>query len=257
MVSRHSTDHSCFHIGSIRQKGADKQHEQQTIGSLYTFVEEMGLPFLSCFTFCQGSQKLSLRFRGDRIRFKLETYPTSPTIENLVAKLMPEWKQEHLDTSSNSFDKLDIGGLPSGIPLLVILGLLGSISDSASSRSDKVKKAELTLPSPDIFGDQVVWVAPIRTKPQRIYDEVTAEFSPDGTHTPFLIRRTLRSNKTAVRFRNSIRKIGKSSGLFEDVLIKNHGRETAAPFEVDIVLDDEPLNSVLSGTVCRNPFQFW
>jgi predicted ATPase len=51
-----------------------------------------------------------------------------------------------------------------------------------------------------------------------------------------------RSKTSALRFRDRIYKIGKASGLFQDVKIRNFGRGATAPFELDVVLDEKAFN---------------
>jgi len=240
MVSRHSDRRSYFHIGLIRQEPRVKDREM-VVAFLYTFIEDEGRPRLSGFTFCQRSEKLSIRFRGSSIRFKKETLPSAPSAQEVITTFMPQWKKEHFNTAA-SYQTFETANLPGRIPLVFLLGMFaGETADGSPAKNGKRK--EVTLDAPDIpFGDDVVWVAPIRTKPQRTYDELTSEFSPEGTHTPFLIRRILRSKKAAVKFKAAMRRIGQSSGLFQKVLIKNYGREVTAPFAVDIALDDKALN---------------
>jgi hypothetical protein len=241
MVSRHSDDQSCFHIGLIRQRPARRNGEGIVIASLYSFVEDKGRPRLSAFTVCRGSQEMSVRFlRRDHIRYKSETHPTAPTTQDIIERFIPKWKQEHSRTTPDTYLTLP-ARFPSQIPLLFLLGLISS--GLGESVSEKSKSAEMTVNDPDIiFGDDVVWLAPIRTKAQRTYDQLTTEFSPEGIHTPYLIRKTLRSKKAAGKFKDFIRRVGESSGLFQDVQIRNYGRSITAPFEVDIVLDEKALN---------------
>jgi predicted ATPase len=49
-------------------------------------------------------------------------------------------------------------------------------------------------------------------------------------------------SKSNTEFSQFIQKVGKSSGLFQDIKIKTWGDEATGPFEVDAVLDDQPLN---------------
>ena len=240
MVSRHSDEQSYFHIGLVRQRTEGRSGEV-VVSSLYTFVENKGRPRLSSLTFCRGSQKLSLRFRGDHIWFKSHTYPTAPTIQDIVSTSLVEWKREH-SSRNGAYEKLDTAGFPGRLPLLFVLGVIGSGLGGAASRKNQTKQ-EITFQTPDVVvGEDIVWLAPIRTKAQRTYDQLTTVFSPEGDHTPYLIRKTLRSKNAAGKFKEFIRKVGESSGLFQDVLIKNYGREITAPFELDIVLDDKALN---------------
>jgi len=127
-----------------------------------------------------------------------------------------------------------------GMPIFVALSFI--LHGTKQSK----KKNELILYPPDIdFIPDLTWLAPIRTKTKRTYDQLTQElFSPEGAHTPYLIRRMLRSHSksTAIRFRDFIEKVGKASGLFQKVQIRNFGRGATVPFELDIVLDDKALN---------------
>jgi hypothetical protein len=84
-------------------------------------------------------------------------------------------------------------------------------------------------------------LAPIRTKPRRTYDGYSKAFTPDGEHTPYLLRKQLRSKSKAVAFRLAMERFGKESGLFKKIGIKKFGREPSAPFEVTVTLEEQPL----------------
>ena len=245
MVSAHSPEQSYFHIGSVRPMSEEKNGDQGAVGTLCTFKEDKGLPRLSSFTLCEHSRTLSLRYSGNHIRYKVDTHPIAPTTQDIVTTLLPKWKEEHLGAPA-AYEKLDTSRFTGKMPLIWALGMINTISNRLHDMASKKKKSkhmEFTFRQPDIsFGSEVVWIAPIRTKPRRTYDELTTDFSPEGTHTPYLIRRILRSKKAAVKFNTFIHEIGQSSGLFQDVLIKNFGREVTAPFEVNIVLDAKALN---------------
>jgi AAA domain, putative AbiEii toxin, Type IV TA system/AAA ATPase domain len=234
MVSRHSDDQTYFNIGLVRERSEGKNKPPLTIAMLYTFVEDEGSARLSKFTFSRGTERLSIRFHRNNVWFRATPYATQPTPYEIVSNLMPQWQKEHAGPA-DGYDKINTAGLPSRIPLLMML----SIANSGTNAS---LQTALSLPHDIPFYDDVVWIAPIRTKPRRTYDELTTEFSPEGIHTPFVIRRTLRSKKAAAEFTDFIQKVGKSSGLFQDIRIKKHGKEVTAPFEVDIVLDAKPLN---------------
>jgi AAA domain, putative AbiEii toxin, Type IV TA system len=237
MVSRHSDDQTYFNIGIIRERSEGKNKPKLTVAMLYTFVEDEGSARLSHFTFSRGTDCLSIRFHRDKVWFRATPYATQPTPDEIVSNLMPQWQKEHAGPP-DGYDKINTAGLPSRIPLLMMLG----IANSGITAKKAGRHAELNLPHDIPFYDDVVWIAPIRTKPRRTYDELTTEFSPEGVHTPFVIRRTLRSKKAASGFTDFMQKVGKSSGLFQDIRIKKHGKEVTAPFEVDIVLDAKPLN---------------
>jgi predicted ATPase len=89
-----------------------------------------------------------------------------------------------------------------------------------------------------MLGDDLVWFGPIRTKPKRTYDGYgPPEFSPEGEHTPFLLRRILGGKDKGRAFLDAVAEFGKESGLFRGVRVKRHGAEAAAPFELLIELE--------------------
>lgn len=94
---------------------------------------------------------------------------------------------------------------------------------------------------PPMFRTNLVELAPIRTKPKRTYDSPQTEFSPEGDHTPYVIRKRLTSKTHAVEFSNFLEKIGKDSGLFESISVKNYGNDPLSPFEIKIVLGKTAL----------------
>jgi hypothetical protein len=93
------------------------------------------------------------------------------------------------------------------------------------------------------------WIAPIRTKPSRTYDEPQTPYSAEGAHTPYLIRRMLASKKSKATFGSYMSDVGKKSGLFQRIDIKCFGnsRESSSPFEVDAYLDDKALSLISVG----------
>jgi len=91
------------------------------------------------------------------------------------------------------------------------------------------------IPIPRI---QFSWIAPIRTRPQRIYSGIQREYSSEGEHSPFVLRKQLRSRS----FVEKLRAFGEASGLFETVITHTFGRGQRNPFEVMIRLLDTDLN---------------
>ncbi len=238
MVSAHADNKSYFRIGVIWEQ--EDRKKTISTGCLLTFVAEEGLPRLAKCTVSRGTEKVTIRFRGNATYYKRERYETAPTPQEITSTLLPKWIDEHCGTSDGYTKLIMPSGFSGKMPVLLVLSLIWGQSDR---KGNNKKEESLAFYPPDFtFPPQLTWVAPIRTKPSRTYDELTLDFSPEGTHTPYLIRRLLHSKSTAARFRAFIKKVGKASGLFQDVQIKNFGRGSAAPFEVDIVLDEKALN---------------
>lgn len=233
MVSAHSNDRTYFHIGIVWEGSGGEHGTNGIVAWLCTYIEEQGLPRLSDLTFYRDSRRISVRFRGNHERFKTEAYTNVANVQEVIRTLLPQWVQDHMGGASD-YARLERMSFPGRLPIFLVLSIIGD--------QNKKGNEALNLLSDAALNRDITWIAPIRTKPRRTYDELTSEFSPEGAHTPYLIRRTLRSQKEAAKFKAFIHKVGKSSGLFQDVQIKNFGKGVTAPFEVDIVLDQKALN---------------
>lgn len=89
------------------------------------------------------------------------------------------------------------------------------------------------------------WIAPIRTKPKRIYESFKLAYSPEGDHTPLLIKSVLSNQFKNIiskdAFSNALEKFGKNSGLFDKIDIQTLGKDLSSPFVLNIYLNGFPL----------------
>jgi AAA ATPase domain len=237
MVSAHSDDRSYFTIGITQEVGRkDATKEIGVTAALLTYHEHDGLPRLSRFTATLDNREVSLRFDGRSVWYRASKPIFGPDlkIDQVVRSIMPRWAREHSSPAKGYRELI----LPEG---------LGKSPGIVFPLSWVLHKEGYRPPGgvPMIgadFGEDLVWVAPIRTKPRRTYDELRIEFSSEGLHTPYLIRKILNSKADASRFSSFIKKVGAASGLFQSVHIRKFGDDINAPFEVDIVLDEKALN---------------
>jgi hypothetical protein len=101
---------------------------------------------------------------------------------------------------------------------------------------------ERKVRAPSPFMRNFVDLAPIRTKPRRTYDAPQTEFSPEGEHTPYVIKRRLSNKTQAAAFQAFLEQAGRSSGLFKSISVKPYGTGPQAPFEMKIVLSKASLS---------------
>jgi hypothetical protein len=94
---------------------------------------------------------------------------------------------------------------------------------------------------------EVIWIAPIRSKPKRTYDEYKLDFDSEGEHTPYMIRKLLYQKDKSDIFNEFIRSFGKESGLFEGLSAKGYGKELTSPFELRIELNNHTLSLINVG----------
>ena len=247
IVSAHSADRTYFQLGFIEEH-TGKPRVTSVLGYLFTFKDHRGLPRLSNLTTNREGFEISLKFADDLLG-SCAQLPSGSSFDQLASQIFPSWTKEHLNASrkyKKIFSTLEskrlfgrAKGAVGSAPLPVLL-------DIAQHNLTSVRKQKLLTPrsfdlSGPSFGPDLVWIAPIRTKPKRTYDEFVARFSPEGEHTPYLIRRILGSKSEARKFSAFMGRVGKASGLFQKVEIKRLGHGVTAPFEVRVLIDDKAL----------------
>jgi len=95
--------------------------------------------------------------------------------------------------------------------------------------------------------EESVSIGPIRTKPERTYDQTTETFSPEGGHIPFVLAKILsessstRQNKALA---SALERFGEESGLFKTVKVKTLGKKGSDPFQVQVNVSGKPVNLI-------------
>lgn len=107
-------------------------------------------------------------------------------------------------------------------------------------RAGKGEKNRVSLVG---LGSKCIWTAPIRTSPRMVYYGKAYNYSPDGSHVPYDLRRVLKigANKPK-RTIDALNKFGVDSGLFDGVVVRRFGRESNAPFAIEVRMGDEIRN---------------
>ena len=248
MVSAHAEDQSYFRIGF----GSEQEHQdskggnkQVTTGWLATYASHKGMPYIGKFTAFHGGTTVSLLLsnrKGAPVYFKIDEDLPTNDVKAIAESAFPEWISEHAEGADKShYTKLSVP-FAGSVPMMYALSLA---MQQHLAGSPKEKEGH-SFPFYGAVGPslgEITWVAPIRTKPRRTYDELALDFSPEGMHTPYLIRRMLRSRSVGTKkFRKLLDSIGQSSGLFQSIKTRNFGKGATAPFELEIILDGKPLN---------------
>lgn len=92
----------------------------------------------------------------------------------------------------------------------------------------------------DRGSERPIAVAPIRTKPRRIYDRLREDRSPEGDHTPMLLARLYETDSSGwQKLAGSLATYGQASGLFREVSVQRFGKREAAPFQLRVKLADQ------------------
>jgi hypothetical protein len=85
--------------------------------------------------------------------------------------------------------------------------------------------------------------APMRSRPKRTYDQLSDEFSAEGDHVPLLLARaTDPNNKQAKALHHALSAFGRYSEMFTDIGVKQLGRGSGDPFQVQVKMGTKKAN---------------
>lgn len=235
IVSAWSTDRSYFIIGLMT---CDDENLDKVEILLYEFGQKSdGTVALLSHTFFLKRKILKLNVENNIVM-----HYNSFSYENKTLQKIPEKLFLQIINKSRKFGKgRNIGKSRLPISQIPIAFLLTMISDRKPGNQKSVKNEETM----DIFMamykafDNLVWIAPIRTKPERFYgSSVNTTFSPDGTHSPYLLKKTLEGNNSS-DFHSKLKSFGQVSGLFDTILTHKFGESQESPFEILICFKKE------------------
>jgi len=250
VVSIGAKDKTYFSVGIVFDKPIDEKVRKSKKSknkvsesvekklSLYaytmTFIEKEGVPKISSIVSYRNGTEIRIKYVGKTIRYKYKKIDYKETAEQFGKTIMKDWINiQKTDTSGYKILK-GLNMFLRSSPPIVILSYIENqiIQDIDLDRSFEISS----------FINDIAWLAPIRSKPRKTYDEYSLEFSPEGDHTPYIIKKKLDSKSESKNFSKFLSKVGKKSGLFKKVQIKNYGRGNTSPFELDVVLSKEPLS---------------
>jgi len=90
-------------------------------------------------------------------------------------------------------------------------------------------------------------IAPIRTRPERVYGSAEDITGPDGAHIPFVLNRLFTEAESATDrelVEQAVQRFGTNSGLFDGVTIRRLGQEAGDPFQIMVRMSKRWVNLV-------------
>lgn len=233
IVSARADDRSFFQIGALSSHERGKSGGRKFSFAVLTFRSHEGSPVVSRLLEFSGRRLTKLVFQRKRTKFKtIHLDPELSSDEAAVRFLRRVVLEDRSDTKGFTLFPKD---LPPDLPLAVAVAFPHAMEKDKASR--QVEYSELIPFSPD-----VTWIAPIRTKPQRFYDGMRRTFTPEGDHTPFVLRKSLRTKTKSRQFAAKLRAFGESSGLFEAIIPHSFDRNPQSPFEILVKFSGVELN---------------
>lgn len=233
IVSAWAKDKSFFRIGVLSSRHDRKKDTFSCEFTLHTFENRDGIPYVSRYIQCTEGHLTRLLFSEKTTCYKTATTPSSFKSAEDVTRFFLEIAQSdlHITDGFKDFPK----NIPPNPPLPVAVSILRSIEKGIPIKGNEY---EAEIP----FSMDLTWIAPIRTKPQRFYDGTKRAFSPEGDHTPFLLKRSLRLRSKSASFAAGLKAFGEASGLFETVSSHSFGSSQQAPFEILVRFAGAALN---------------
>lgn len=233
MVSAWAPDKSFFQVGTLGVESSESG-KLSAVFSVHTFGNRGGTPYRARFMQFTDGRLTKLVFQRPRTKYKIISVNPEFTTEADVLQFFADTVgADRGDTAGFSlFPKK----FPSHLPLPVSISIAKNLVEGKSD-TDNVFSSEMPIPELDL-----TWIAPIRTRPQRFYDGMRKAFSPEGDHTPFLLRRSLRTKSKSPSFGEKLRVFGESSGLFETVMPRSFNSNPHSPFEILIRFPGANLN---------------
>lgn len=242
IVSIESSNKDYFSIGfgsdMVIADNNDKNSSSIVSCCFFTYKNVGGLPKIKKATLVLRNYVMSLVFTPKSTKLKLSEL--SPKKENDVSfdDFFKYVLGLHKDGSAKGYKLVpsDIGERK--FPIIVFANIIFT-----KGFRDLDDSENFLLPILPPTGHwSLTWIAPIRTKPKRTYDEVRLDFSPEGEHVPYLVKKILDNDKSSKEFIRFVKRFGSDSGLFKDIRVHKLGRSQSSPFELDILLDNRPLN---------------
>ncbi len=233
IVSARSPDKSFFRVGVLSSGEEKKGNVLSCVFTMFTFENRDGTPVVSRYMQFTDRLLTKLTFKRKRIQYKTTRLSNAfADEEDIIRLFLGIVRDDSQDVEGYSlFPK----GVSPDLPLPLAVAFLRGL--------DKGKSISGVGPAVTIpFSMDLTWIAPIRTKPQRTYDGTKKSFSPEGDHTPFVLRRTLRRKSRSTEFAGKLKTFGEASGLFDTIVPHSFGRNPQSPFEILVKFLGAQLN---------------
>ena len=130
----------------------------------------------------------------------------------------------------------DLGDFNSLYMLIHFAGLTAASSLDGNELHEFIQISKAFNPE-DI--PHVYSFAPIRSRPQRTYNPLREDSSPEGSDIPMVLMNMVRaSGERWDKLKDSLARFGESSGLFTDVNVRKLGGSASDPFQLQIKVRD-------------------
>ena len=240
IISVDSQDTSNFHIGLINIS----EDAKDNFSFLLAFAEKEGRPYVRRFHSLMENREISV-YISNEVEYSVAVRKDIGNEMSSFESLMKEWvnsrkRAKDIKTMTSEFVAPQEG-------LLYVLMNIEHEIRREQMLSEKKGDRRGYRPNISYYIRKslgpIVWLAPIRSTPKRTYDDYRSEFSSDGKHVPYLIKKILGTASEANKFLEFVKDFGIDSGLMESLSIEKYGKdEYISPFSLLIKLNNSKFN---------------
>lgn len=232
ILSATAQEKTQFSIGLFASTEDAKTRAERIACYLLSYEERQGLPSLAFLAWLNGRKLFVMRaIQGKRRRYGFRIADAPEEAVRMEPSALFDFLSQERARKQEELQAVP-GSIPSQAGSLALPAVVWMLQ--ALSAGQKPEQTEMVFPLPLLTHD-LVWFAPIRTRPRRTYDGYGGPFSPEGEHTPYLLRKKLSGSRSDA-FRKAIEAFGRESALFDTVLVNPLAEDAAAPFELLVEL---------------------
>ncbi len=242
IISVDSQNKSNFKIGLIDVE----KNPKHTSSFLIVFSEREGQPYVTRLHSIIEGKEVTI-YISKKIEYNFTLRKDFKNDMSYLQKLMKEWEKSKTPPKGLRVIKSEISVKAGGLLYIAM-----SVEQDILRNRDFNKRR---VGFEDAHGvglnhiiirhrfSPIIWLAPIRSTPKRTYDDYRSEFSSDGKHIPYLIKKILGETSEANRFSDFVKKFGIDSGLMESLSIEKYGKdEYISPFSLLVKLNNAKFN---------------
>lgn len=209
-----------FRIGLVKDEGATSD----IVAILIEFGEEHGVPI---------AMRYSCYFKGFEVHVKFLKKEMKVLTRNIsysnyeeIIQAFHLWKYGNIRREEFTFSKLRI---PSRDQFALFGSMMMIEHELLAKKEESTRLTSFVQP---FIADRMTWIAPVRSKPKRTYDELLTKSVAEGDHAPYVLRKLLRDKSHAREFRSYLEQYGSDSGLYDSLEIQDYGSLDNSPFAI-------------------------
>ena len=226
-----------FEVGIL----GDYRDKDEGISAIKLKFENLeGIPSIKEISLINGDINIQTIIEQKKIKYRYSIIDLKNVTESNKLKYFKSWVENNELTNKIFLKDEKDSPFYTQALLFRVQTIIAQIKSTDKTKNNK-RNSGFHLPS---FLRDVAWLAPIRTDPKRTYDSYKITFNPDGTHAPYLLKKLIGKDSTSKKrdkVESILQKFGKDSGLFDKILINPLGKGDTSPFELQVLLNNQPL----------------